>query len=322
MSEWVDFRSLKEQVRLCHVIGRYGVTLQAVASGVLRGRCPLPTHGSQDSALSFSINSAKNVWACHSQSCIVARGGAIGGNVLDFVAAMEGCSIRAAALLLRHQFGMAGENTSALRPIRQPALAPANRALGFQLFGLDPLHAYISERGISPATARLFGIGYYAGRGFLSGRVAIPIHNEAGALVAYAGRSVDEQLPKYKLPPAFRKSSELFNLHRAAHRRGAVVVVEGFFDCMQVHQAGFANVVALMGCTLSMQQRELLERCFASVILLLDGDEAGRNATVKIAASLSAHMTVHCGHVPIGRQPDQLSAEELRSAVEDATSNA
>ncbi len=216
MSEWVDFRSLKEQVRLCDVIWRYGVTLQAVASGVLRGRCPLPTHGSQDSALSFSINSAKNVWACHSQSCIVARGGAIGGNVLDFVAAMEGCSIRAAALLLRHQFGMAGE-TSALRPIRQPALAPANRALGFQLFGLDPLHAYISERGISPATARLFGIGYYAGRGFLSGRVAIPIHNEAGALVAYAGRSVDEQLPKYKLPPAFRKSSELFNLHRAAH---------------------------------------------------------------------------------------------------------
>jgi hypothetical protein len=83
MSEWVDFRRVKEQVRLIDVIHHYGVSLQAIGPGCLRGRCPLPTHSSKDSALSFSINTARNVWTCHSQSCVGMRGGAIGGNVLD-----------------------------------------------------------------------------------------------------------------------------------------------------------------------------------------------------------------------------------------------
>ena len=130
-----------------------------------------------------------------------------------------------------------GLRTQAAREYGAVVAAPAtcNRTLGFRLFGIDPSHPYVESRGISLATARLFGIGYYSGRGFLSGRVVIPIHNQAGNLIAYAGRSVDGAPPKYKLPLAFRKSVELFNLHRAVHRRcRGVVVVEGFFDCMKV----------------------------------------------------------------------------------------
>lgn len=103
----------------------------------------------------------------------------------------------------------------------------------------------------------------------------IPIHNQDGDLIAYAGRAVDRRQPKYKLPPAFRKSGELFNLHRAARPQcRRVLIVEGFFDCMNVHQAGFPNVVALMGCSLSSQQADLLNRHFAEAVLLMDGDEA------------------------------------------------
>ncbi len=181
------------------------------------------------------------------------------------------------------------------------------------------LSILISGRGISLATARLFGIGYYSGRGFLSGRVVIPIHNQAGDLVAYAGRSVDGEPPKYKLPPAFRKSAELFNIHRAAHKPcRPVVVVEGFFDCMKVHQAGHPNVVALMGCSLSTRQADLLARHFTEAVLLLDGDVAGQQAKSKIAASLSGTIKVHRGRVPSGRQPDELSPAELRNAIERA----
>ncbi len=97
MSDWVNFRQVKAQIRLVDVIRRYGVKLQSSGPGCLRGRCPLPTHSSKDSTLSFSINTAKNVWACHSQSCVAKRGGALGGNLLDFVAVMEGCAIRDAA---------------------------------------------------------------------------------------------------------------------------------------------------------------------------------------------------------------------------------
>lgn len=318
MSDWVNFRQLKEHIQLADVIPRYSVRLQACGPGCLRGRCPLPAHNSKDSTLSFSINTARNVWACHSQSCVAKRGGIIGGNVLDFVAVMEGCSIRSAGLLLKKWFGVAERSEDrSVRSISESAAVPGNRGLGFRLYGLDASHEYVAGRGISLATARVFGIGYYSGRGFLSGRVAIPIHNEAGTLIAYAGRSVEGDPPKYKFPAAFRKSAELFNLHRAVQGQcRQVVLVEGFFDCMNVHQAGFPNVVALMGSSLSTQQANLLTWHFAEAVLLLDGDDAGERASAKIAVKLSGLMKIHCGRVPIGRQPDQLSADELRRIIE------
>lgn len=151
--------------------------------------------------------------------------------------------------------------------------------------------------------------------------MVIPIHNHAGDLVAYAGRSVDGAPPKYSLPPSFRKSNELFNLHRSIRgRRERVVVVEGFFDCMKVHQAGYPNVVPLMGCSLSSHQADLISRCFGEAVLLLDGDEAGKQATAKIAARLSGTLSVFRAYVPIGRQPDELLPQELRSIIEGAMS--
>src|ERR1700741_2970407 len=97
----------------------------------------------------------------------------------------------------------------------------------------------------------MFGLGYCP-FGSMAGRIAIPIHNRNGKLVAYAGRwpgVLPRIRPKYKLPRSFRKTRELFNLHRAltvAHE-SSLKVVEGFFGCMAVWQAGFRRTVALMG---------------------------------------------------------------------------
>jgi hypothetical protein len=98
MSGWVDFRMLKQSISIEQVLGSYGVKLQRVGHHQLRGLCPLPTHDSQRSRQSFSVDTAKNVWACHSASCGKLRQGRVGGNVLDLVARLEGCSIRNAAL--------------------------------------------------------------------------------------------------------------------------------------------------------------------------------------------------------------------------------
>ena len=82
----------------------------------------------------------------------------------------------------------------------------------------------------------------------MNGRLAIPIHDEQGRLVAYCGRSVTAQNSRYRFPAGFRKSAVLFNYHHAAALAGdGVVIVEGFFDSMRVYQAGFPSVVALMG---------------------------------------------------------------------------
>jgi DNA primase len=58
-------------------------------------------------------------------------------------------------------------------------------------------HPYLERRGISRQTAALFGVGYYAGRGFLQGRMVFPIHNAEGERIAYAGRSLDGSEPRY-----------------------------------------------------------------------------------------------------------------------------
>jgi DNA primase len=298
-------------------LANYGVQLHRLDCDYLRGRCPLPSHASKSSRQSFIVNTIKNVWACHSDSCIAPRGGRIGGNVLDFISAMENCSVREAALKLQDWF-MVAPGVSG--PVRQPetegpgdALPGGNNApLSFVLSRIDCSHAYLTERGIAAETALHFGIGYNRGKGSMAGRLVVPIHDENGFLVAYAGRSVDQTDPKYRFPPRFRKSLVLFNLHRAAAHGESVVVVEGFFDCMNVHQAGLPCVDALMGCSLSVRQEELLQQHFREVILLLDGDKAGRNASAAIAERLVSKLSTRLVEVPDGRQPDQMGADQIR----------
>ena len=69
MSRWVDFRALKQSMGIEQVLASYRVELKRVGHHQLRGPCPLPTHGSERSRQSFSVDTAKNVWACHSTSC-------------------------------------------------------------------------------------------------------------------------------------------------------------------------------------------------------------------------------------------------------------
>ena len=88
-------------------------------------------------------------------------------------------------------------------------------------------------------------------------------------------------------------------------------MVEGFFDCLRVHQAGFRNVVALMGASLSEVQEQLLLERFQQLVVMLDGDEAGRRASQQLAARLSGRVSLTRVVVPSGGQPDQLSSEEI-----------
>jgi len=325
--DWVDFKPVKQAVSMEVVAAWYGVMLRRVNGSYSRGRCPLPTHSSKRSNQTFIVNNQKNAWVCHSDSCAGARGGRIGGNVLDFVALMESCSIRQAALKLQGRFANSIAPQKApvqvhlkdISPIVGTSLAGqpqvregANGPLPFTLRGLDFSHPYLGERGITEDTARHFGIGYFPGKGCMQGRIVIPIHNEEGLLIAYAGRTLEHTEPKYKFPAHFRKSLVLFNLHRAAKHGWRVVVVEGFFDCLKVHQAGLPSVVALMGCSLSQHQEQLLRAYFDEAILLLDGDKAGRAAAPAVASRLVSTLSTRIVEVPYGTQPDQLGADQIR----------
>ena len=302
---WVDFKSVKSVVSMKMVLDHYQIHWLKKSGEELRGRCPIHQGEGQQS---FHVSLTKNAFHCFSCK---AR-----GNVLDFVGAIEKCSVREAAAKLQEWFTI----TSNPMPVeaklvsktekRGPDSEVGNKPLNFELKSVDFGYPYLDERGIMKETAEIFGVGLFSGRGSMSGRVVIPIHNERGELVAYAGRAIDGSEPRYKLPAGFHKSHVLFNLHKAEGEQ--VIIVEGFFDCMQVWQAGYSSVVALMGSTLSEQQERLLVERFKTITLFLDGDEAGRKAAEEIAVRLLRKVHVRILEPPDGKQPDQLDHEQLR----------
>jgi DNA primase len=299
MQTWIDFAAIKQSVGLAGVLRHYRVSLRRSGRDQYRGLCPIHLGEGRDA---FHANLSPNIFHCF--SCGAA------GTVLDFVAAMEGCTLREAARKLADQAtvpAMAAGRPPATVTRKSKPVSP----LGFVPHGIDSTHPYLAARGIASATAQEFGIGVYRGPGILIGRLVIPIHNARAELVAYCGRALDGTEPRYRFPSGFAKSEILFNLHRAAAAgRGSAVIVEGFFDCLKLHQAGVA-AVALMGAALSAAQQQMLLQAFRRLILMLDGDDAGRRATTVVASRLRPHASVTAIHLPDSVQPDQLSAAEI-----------
>jgi DNA primase len=336
-SEWVDFKEIKRAISIEMVLAHYNIALRRVNRESLRGACPLPSHSAKGEQ-TMCVNVPKNIWACQSSSCVKARQGRKGGNVLDLVAAMENCSIRDAALKLAGWFrvssnGGASPPNKEVQPGDSEQLVAQrkdseegevtntqseNKPLGFALKIDHSPHPYLTDRGITPETASYFGVGCFSGRGSMHNRIVIPIHNERGELVAYAGRSIDNTEPKYKIPSGFHKSLELWNLDRVlalTPKPKRVIVVEGFFDCMKIHQAGYPHVVSLMGSIMSERQEDLLVSHFKGVVLALDGDDVGKRAVYEITLRLARRVFVRIAPIPAGRQPDELSVEQLTTIL-------
>lgn len=309
MTGWVDFRAIKRAASLEQILRDYRIPgLRRNGKDRYRGRCPI--HGGEGREC-FHADLAHNVFHCFSCGA--------GGTVLDLVAAMEKCGLREAALKLAGRLGVP-EVYPGQRPEAggEKQLVTKKRTdaspLGFRLRGVDSRHSYLHARGIGEQTAAEFGVGFYGGPGLMSGRLVFPIHDPGGELVAYCGRSLDGAEPRYKFPAGFAKSRVIFNLHRAAATQApAVIAVEGFFDCLKVHQAGFHSVVALMGAALYERQQELLVERFRKVVLMLDGDETGRRASAAIAARLGCRVRVI--DLAAGVQPDQLSGALIQQLV-------
>ena len=339
-TKFVDFRAVKAAITMEQLLGHYNILDQFKRTGdSLNGPCPIHK-GSNPTQ--FRVSTTKNLWNCFSDC-------EHGGNTLDFITKMEKCSIHAAALKAIEWFNldpeaMAAANNKAepaepktsapaAKPAARPSAAPKatpesnvpNTPLKFRLDKLERAHPYLTEqRGLTPETIVDFGVGY-CNKGMMEGRIAIPIHNVKGEVVAYAGRFVGEpgeDTPKYKLPPGFRKSQELFNIDRAIKQPAemSLVIVEGFFDAMKLHQHGCYKVVALMGSTMSSAQEELIRQHTSSqshVIVMLDENEAGKAGREDIACRLSkfCFVRVHQFAKP-DMEPEHLTAEEVRQFME------
>ena len=331
--KFVDFKAVKAAITMEQVLEHYGI-LDKFKRGTdsLNGPCPI--HGGSKPT-QFRVSISKNLWNCFSEC-------KHGGNVLDFIAKMEDVSIHAAALKAIEWFKLDPQEMSAdtnqeteekgetpkteaaprPKPIAKSAPVVENAApnlpLKFRLDKLEREHPYLAERGLSLETIIDFGAGFCS-KGMMADRIAIPIHNAKSEVVAYAGRfpgEAPEGTPKYKLPQGFRKSLELFNIDRAGKESGPLVIVEGFFGCMKLHQFGCRRVVALMGSTMSAAQEELIKRHTdrnSLVIVMLDEDEAGRAGREDIAVRLAKFVFVKVHSFDQdGQQPEDLNTEEVK----------
>lgn len=321
---WVDYKEIKERVSIEMVLERYGVELKKKGKNLV-GCCPIHK-GSNPSQ--FSVSTEKNIFNCFG-NCKT------GGNVIDFVALMEfgnkeNQSVREAALLIKNWFSPGSKNEpGGNKQVRkkkedqkQTDNAPkVNKPLSFTLTSLDPEHAFFEERGILQATVKHFGLGYCS-KGMMKDRIAIPIHDHKGHLVAYCGRGLTpEQIEdeKYKQPPGFYKSEVVYNLCNLDKKQGPVIIVESFISVWLLFQAGYKNVCALMGSFLSKSQKKLIAGLLGPqgrVLLMFDADEDGEKCTNACIEEFSPELYVKTVDISAyAKKPHQLTPEQINELV-------
>ena len=191
-------------------------------------------------------------------------------------------------------------------------LADALLARGLLEFGI--------QAGLVQRRAR--GDGAYD---VFRGRLMIPIRAPDGRVVAFGGRLlVGDQGPKYlnsKESRLYAKSETLYGLDRArdeVRRRRSAVLVEGYFDVIGLAQAGVKNAVALCSTALTAGHLGQLQRVEArELVLLLDGDDAGRKAVERLApALLAAGASTRVALLPEGEDPDTFARNRGGEAVQ------
>ena len=314
---------VKQQADIVRVIGEY-VSLRKSGQNFV-GLCPFHSEKSP----SFAVHPVKQIYHCF--GCGVGGDVfkfVMEVDKLAFLEAVravaEKCGIPVPQARERSpEERQANQQRSALVEMHSKAAAFFARHLMTSAEG-RAARAYLADRGLNDAAIERFGIGYapsggdallrqlkqkYSeklieasglvsrdanGRPFdrFRRRIMFPIANESGKIVAFGGRALGDDMPKYlnsSETPIYSKSALLYHLDRAKEpirRAGFVVLVEGYMDTIAVAIAGAGNVVASCGTSLTEAQVKLLSRFTKQIVVNYDPDNAGQAATERSLALL------------------------------------
>ena len=202
--------------------------------------------------------------------------------------------------------------------------------------------SYFKERGFREETIKTFGLGFAPEKkdnftltavqkgfniellkkialttqynsDFFRDRVLFPIHNLAGKVIGFGGRTLqkDKKIPKYINSPEteiYNKSKVLygaFYAKKGIRQHDECILVEGYTDVISLHQAGIDNVVASSGTSLTVGQIRLLKRFTPNIKIIYDGDPAGVKAALRgLDLILEQDMNVKVVLLPEGEDPD------------------
>ncbi len=330
-------RELEDRSRIEEIAGRY-VNLKRRGKN-LTGLCPFHS----EKTPSFNIYPGNNSYYCF--GC--GKGGGVINFVmdaerLDFVEAVKWLAQRAGMALPEQSWDdslsklrmrILEVNREAGRFFYQTLVSPEGRA------GLE----YFQGRGLDPAAIKKFGLGYAPENGFglvnhlrtkgytveemtqadvarlsqrgnpydrYRGRVMFPIFDLRGNVVAFGGRVLTDEKPKYintSDTPVYHKSSGLFAMNLAKNSDSRqLILAEGYMDVIALHRAGFSNAIASLGTSLTEEQARIMKRYADEAVICYDSDEAGQKATQRAIPILkNAGLRVRVVTVPGGKDPDE-----------------
>lgn len=310
------------------IVGRY-VKLRRTGAN-LSGLCPFHNEKSP----SFSVSPAKGFYKCF--------GCGKSGNGISFVMDKENLTFPEAVKTIAGWYSIFIEEDQPVDPQVKAQTDSAKDALikAQQIYSTIPnseKSLYWSGRGFTAASMKSWGIGIAPAYGDLSGirhedliecgllrkneegrpiwffrnRLTLPIWNEQGEIVSFAGRSIDKQTPKYlntRETKVYNKSSLLYGLNRAKtaiRNQGFAILTEGYLDVIRLHSMGADNAIATCGTALTDKHAKLLARYTNCVVIMRDGDKAGKKAALKDLSVLLHHIKeVLVFEIPDGHDPD------------------
>jgi DNA primase len=221
------------------------------------------------------------------------------------------------------------------------------------LQGDESAKKYLLNRGITEGTIRRFGLGYSLNRwdgvlkylmskGFTEldiladgliiksekgsyydrfrNRIIFPVFDYRGKVIGFGGRVLDDSKPKYLNSPEtslFKKGTNLYGLNFTIKKDTSrtLIIVEGYMDCISLHQQGINNVVASLGTALTVNQAKLIKRYADKVIISYDADAAGQMATMRGLDILKqVGLEIKVLTVPQGKDPDEFVRNNGREA--------
>ena len=335
--DWVE--RVRAATDIVELIGER-VPLRRVGRNFM-GRCPFH----EEKTPSFSVNAERQFYHCFSCKVggdvfkFVQETEKVG-----FLEAVELLSRRAGIPVPERRAGERGKRAGLLEALDAAATA-YEQWLGDPEIGAAA-RAYLERRGIARETQRTFRLGLapagweglvtrlrgrfsdevllearLAGRreggrstfDWFRNRLMVPLIAPGGAVLGFGARAFGDEQPKYlnsPESPVYHKGQFLFALEqarKAVKPDGEMVVVEGYFDAIAMHQAGVPNAVATSGTALTADHARALRRMVRGVALTYDGDAAGQQAMLRsLGVLLAEGLDVVVVDLPAGEDPDTL----------------
>jgi DNA primase len=304
--KYFDFKFLKSAVSIEKILEQKDLLTNFKKRGnKLVGPCPIHKG---DNPNAFVISLSHNLWHCFTQCNS-------GGDIIEFVRKLENLSYRETALYLSSL--LMGSVIHLPQDCLHQQQYPHYKPFTYK-FQLDPYIAFLQDKGILPSTAITFETGLFHGQGFLQECVGIRLHDPKGNPLGYIGRRLNyknlKKYGKWKLPPNFPKNDILYNYHRIQQKlRKGIVVAECPWSVMRLAQINIP-ALALLGTSISASQIHLLAHV-KRIILMLDGDNAGRTAMTKLLNVLGKITEVYPIFLESNKDPDDLSDDHLLKFV-------